>query len=64
MAGQVQLKEMTPQERKQDCGCGCGGALCGATHQEVVWVGFGKPVALKEGKAGQCNCGCGCEACN
>ncbi len=58
MAGQAQLKEITGQERKEDCGCGCEGAPCGTAHQEMILVGFPRPAAAKEVKAGQCGCGC------
>ena len=60
MAGQARVEEVTRQERKKDCGCGCGGALCGSAPQEVILVGFPKVVASKEAKAGQCDCGCEC----
>jgi hypothetical protein len=62
MARQVGVEEVTRQERKQDCGCGCGGDSCGAARQEVIMVGFPKGIAAKEGQPGQCGCdgSCGC----
>lgn len=64
MARQVQIKEVTKPELKQDCGCGCGGALCGAARQQVIWVGSRKSEVAQETKTGQCNCGCGCPCCS
>ena len=76
MAGQARVEQMNVPEQTQDCGCGCGGALCGTAgqdcgcgcgglasggeRQEVVFVG-----SLPDRDTGvlsnkQCNCGCGC----
>lgn len=60
MTGQVRVEEVTREEHKQDCGCGCGGALCGTTHQEVIWVSPEKAMAAKKARAEQCDCGCEC----
>lgn len=60
MAGQVRVEEMTGQQPKQDCGCGCGGALCGTTRQQVILEGFTRPATALKGKASRCDCGCGC----
>ena len=75
MAGQAKVEEMNTLELRQDCGCGCGGALCGtATHdcgcgcsglacetaaQEVVLVGALGRDA-NDATAQKCDCGCEC----
>lgn len=60
MARQVRVEEVTKQEPQQDCGCGCGGSLCGTARHEVILVGFPKAVTAKESNTGQCDCGCEC----
>lgn len=64
MAGQVRVEEVTTQMPRQECGCGCGGTVCGSARQEVVLVGFPKGIAAKEGQLGQCGCdgSCGCRS--
>ena len=61
MAGQAKIEELTTQEHRQDCGCGCGGTLCGTARQELIWVDSPKAVAAKETAAGECDCSCGCD---
>ena len=76
MAGQTRVEEMNTPELKQDCGCGCGGALCAtATHdcgcgcggaacetvaQEMVLVGALAGRDAKGSAAEDCDCGCEC----
>lgn len=62
MAGEAKIEEMTREERKQECGCGCGGALCGTARQEATWVDAEKAMAARGTRADQCDCGCGCRS--
>ena len=34
MAEQDRVQGLTAQEKNQDCGCGCGGGLCGAAKSD------------------------------
>ena len=61
MAEALRVEETTAKEQTQDCGCGCGGALCGSNRQELVWVD--SPEAAATIKATAETCGCGCECC-
>ncbi len=58
MARQVRVEEVTEQKPKQDCGCGCGGGLCGTSRQEVIKIGSPEAVAAKASNTGQCGCEC------
>ena len=58
MVEQVQIKELTSREQKQDCGCGCGGGQCGSGRGNVIQLGGVKSAAAQEAKADQCGCGC------
>ena len=76
MAGQARVEGLTLHDRKQDCGCGCGGSLCetashdcgcgcggiacGAETQEIVFVGAVADRAQGASAAKQCDCGCDC----
>ncbi len=64
MVEQVRVQELTPLEQKQDCGCGCGGSLCGTiknvcgcgcggslcgtAQQELVWVDSAQVAEMKQ----------------
>ena len=63
MVEQVRVQELTDQEPKQDCGCGCGGSLCGTTQQELVLVDAAQVAELRQRAAsngGGCDGSCGC----
>ena len=62
MVEQVQINKLTRQERKQDCGGGCGGGQCGSGTGNVIQLGGVKASAAKVAKADQCGCGCGCSS--
>ena len=74
MVEQVRVQELTTQERKQDCGCGCGGGQCGGakndcgcgcgggscgtTQQELVFVGSAQVAEMRQQAASN---GRGCD---
>ena len=76
MAGQVRVEEMNTPELRQDCGCGCGGALCGtaggdcgcgcggalcgSATQELVLVGSLADRDPNGSVSRECDCGCEC----
>ncbi len=64
MVEQIRAQELTTWEQKQDCGCGCGGALggaakhdcgcgcgggeCGTAQQELVLVDAAQGAELRQ----------------
>lgn len=64
MAEQAGVQELTTQEQWQecvcgcggslcgatrnDCGCGCGGGLCCATQQALVWVDSAQVAEMRQ----------------
>ena len=61
MVEQVRVQELTSQEQKPDCGCGCGGSLCGTTQQELVLVDSAQVAEMRQQAASNtCECGCSC----
>ncbi len=72
MVEQIRVQELTTEEQKQDCGCGCGGSLCGAarndcgcgcggesgtTQQELVLVDSAQVAEMRQ-QAASNSCGC------
>ena len=63
MVEQVRAQELTTQEPKQDCGCGCGGSQCGTVQQELVLVDAAQVAemrqrAVSDGRGCDGSCGC------
>ena len=74
MVEQIRVQELTTQEQKQycgcgcggsscgtaknDCGCGCGGSQCGTTQQELVLVDSAQVAEMRQRAASN---GCGCD---
>ncbi len=64
MVEQIRVPELTTQEAKRDCGCGCGGgqcgaakndcgcgcggSLCGTTQQELVLVSAAQVAEIRQ----------------
>ena len=65
MIEQVRVQELTTQEQKKDCGCGCGGSMCGTAQQELVWVDSAQVAGMKQRVVSNfygCDGSCGCWA--
>jgi hypothetical protein len=58
MVEPVATQELNMPGQKQDCGCGCGGDLCGTGWQELVFVGSKETRDRNELTAKGCGCGC------
>ena len=63
MVEQVIVQELATQGLKQDCGCGCGGSLCGTTQQELLLVDAAQVAEIRQRAASNssgCDGSCGC----
>ena len=60
MAEQAKVEETIAHEQRNDCGCGCGGAVCGTERQEVVFVTSLPDRETNKPNSEQCDCGCEC----
>lgn len=75
MVEQIRVQELTIREQRQDCGCGCGGGLCGTarqdcgcgcggeacgtTQQALVLVNSAQVAEMRQ-QAASNTCDCGC----
>ncbi len=50
--GEEGVRPQSPETARQDCGCGCGGAVCDVSNTQAA--------AELDKASSQCDCGC-CE---